>query len=105
MNATLGTLTEFIIMFALLRSGQVDVLKSAVIGSILISLLLTVGVAVLFGGMKNGTQLFDQKSVGQATTTMMLAVVGLTVPHFFLSHFMRRNTFHTEPCIKIRSWN
>jgi Ca2+:H+ antiporter len=83
LNATLGTLTELIIMFALLRSGQIDLLKASIVGSILISLLFTVGVAVLFGGIRNGMQLFDRQSVGLATTTMILAVVGMLVPTFF----------------------
>jgi len=83
LNATLGTMTELIIMFALLRSGQIQLLKASIVGSILISLLFTVGVAVLFGGIKNGMQRFDQQSVGLATTTMILAVVGLMVPTFF----------------------
>lgn len=83
LNATLGTLTEFIIMFALLRSGQIDVLKASIIGSILMSLLFTVGLAILLGGLKHGTQRFDQRSVGLAATAMILAVVGLVVPTFF----------------------
>jgi Ca2+:H+ antiporter len=83
LNATLGTMTELIIMFALLRSGQIQLLKASNVGSILISLLFTVGVAVLFGGIRNGMQLFDRQSVGLATTTMILAVVGLMVPTFF----------------------
>ena len=83
LNATLGTLTELIIMFALLRSGQIQLLKASIVGSILISLLFTVGVAVLFGGIRNGMQRFDRQSVGLATTTMILAVVGMLVPTFF----------------------
>ena len=83
LNATLGTMTELIIMFALLRSGQIQLLKASIVGSILISLLFTVGVAVLFGGIRNGMQRFDRHSVGLATTTMILAVVGLLVPTFF----------------------
>jgi len=82
LNATLGTLTELIIMFALLRSGQVALLKASIVGSILISLLLTVGVAILFGGLRHGVQRFDKESVGMAATTMILAVVGLFVPTF-----------------------
>jgi Ca2+:H+ antiporter len=80
LNATLGTLTELIIMFALLRSGQTALLKASIIGSILISLLLTVGAAILFGGLRHGIQRFDKESVGMASTTMILAVVGLFVP-------------------------
>ena len=56
LNATLGTMTELIIMFALLRSGQIHLLKASIVGSILISLLFTVGVAVLLGGIRNGMQ-------------------------------------------------
>lgn len=83
LNATFGTLTELIVMFALLRSGQTELLKASIIGSILISLLLTVGAAMLFGGIRNGMQRFDQQSVGLAATTMILAVVGLLVPSTF----------------------
>jgi Ca2+:H+ antiporter len=83
LNATLGTMTELIVMFALLRSGQIQLLKASIVGSILISLLLTVGVALLFGGITNGMQRFDRQSVGLAATTMILAVVGLLVPTFF----------------------
>jgi Ca2+:H+ antiporter len=82
LNATLGTLTELIIMFALLRSGQIELLKASIVGSILISLLLTVGAAILFGGLRHGIQRFDKESVGMASTTMILAVVGLFVPTF-----------------------
>jgi Ca2+:H+ antiporter len=82
LNATLGTLTELIIMFALLRSGQNELLKASIVGSILISLLLTVGAAILFGGLRHGLQHFDKESVGMASTTMILAMVGLFVPTF-----------------------
>ena len=83
LNATFGTLTELIVMFALLRTGQTELLKASIVGSILISLLLTVGAAILFGGIRHGMQRFDQQSVGLAATTMILAVVGLLVPTFF----------------------
>jgi Ca2+:H+ antiporter len=83
LNATFGTLTELIVMFALLRTGQTELLKASIVGSILISLLLTVGTAMLFGGIHNGVQRFDQQSVGLASTTMILAVVGLLIPTFF----------------------
>jgi Ca2+:H+ antiporter len=83
LNATLGTVTELIIMFALLRSGQIVLLKASIVGSILISLLFTVGFAILLGGIRNGKQRFDRQSVGLATTTMILAVVGLLVPTLF----------------------
>jgi Ca2+:H+ antiporter len=107
LNATFGTLTEFIVMYALLRAGHTDLLKASIIGSILISLLLTLGAAVLFGGIRNGMQRFDQQSVGMATTTMILAVVGLMVPTFFSAITQRQEDriydpgFQTEAVNKI----
>ena len=83
LNATLGTLTEIIVLFALLRSGQIDVLKASIVGGILLGLLVAVGLSLLMGGLKYGIQQFDRVSVGAASATMMLAVVGLMVPTFF----------------------
>ena len=107
LNATLGTLTELIIMFALLRSGQVELLKASIAGSILISLLLTVGAAILFGGLRHGIQRFDKESVGMASTTMILAVAGLFVPTF-LSFVIQKqegqrftSTFQSAPVDKL----
>lgn len=84
LNATLGTLTEFIIMFALLRSGQIQVLKASIVGSVLLSLLVIIGVALFLGGLKNGTQRFDEKSVSASSATMMLAVAGLFIPTLYV---------------------
>jgi Ca2+:H+ antiporter len=97
LNATFGTLTEFIVMFALLRAGHTDLLKASIVGSILISLLLTLGAAILFGGISNGMQRFDQQSVGMATTTMILAVVGLMVPTFFSAITQRQQNRIYDP--------
>jgi Ca2+:H+ antiporter len=107
LNATFGTLTELIVMFALLRAGQTELLKASIVGSILISLLLTVGAAILFGGIRNGMQRFDQQSVGLAATTMILAVVGLLVPTFFSAIIQRQenrifsSAFQSEPVDRI----
>jgi Ca2+:H+ antiporter len=97
LNATFGTLTEFIVMYALLRAGHTDLLKASIVGSILISLLLTLGAAILFGGIRNGMQRFDQQSVGLATTTMILAVVGLMVPTFFSAVTQRQENLIYDP--------
>lgn len=97
LNATLGTLTEFLIMFALLRSGQTELLKASIVGSILISLLLTVGAAILVGGLRNGIQRFDKESVGMAATTMILAVVGVFIPTFLAVIIQRDEGLRPTP--------
>ena len=105
LNATFGTLTEFIVMFALLRAGHTDLLKASIVGSILISLLLTLGAAILFGGIRNGMQRFDQQSVGLATTTMILAVVGLMVPTFFSTITQQQQNRIYDPGFQSQSVN
>ena len=105
LNATFGTLTEFIVMFALLRAGHTDLLKASIVGSILISLLLTLGAAILFGGIRNGMQRFDQQSVGMATTTMILAVVGLMVPTCFSAITQRQENRIYAPGFQIEAVN
>jgi Ca2+/H+ antiporter len=47
------------------------------------SLIVTVGLSQLLGGLKNGIQHFDREAVGMAASMMMLAVIGLWLPTIF----------------------
>jgi Ca2+:H+ antiporter len=80
LNATFGTAVELILLFALLRSGQIAVVKAALVGSILASLILVVGLSQLLGGLQNGIQRFDREGSGMAAAMMTLAVIGLALP-------------------------
>jgi len=80
LNATFGTAVELILLFALLRSGQIDVVKASLVGSILTTLILVVGASQLVGGLKNGIQHFDREGGGMAAAMMTLAVIGLALP-------------------------
>jgi Ca2+:H+ antiporter len=80
LNATFGTAVELILLFALLRSGQIDIVKAALVGSILASLILVVGLSQLLGGLKNGIQRFDKEGSGMAAAMMTLAVIGMALP-------------------------
>lgn len=80
LNATFGTAVELILLFALLRSGQLFVVKASLVGSILTSLILVVGLSQLLGGLKNGIQHFDREGAGMAAAMMTLAVIGLLLP-------------------------
>jgi Ca2+:H+ antiporter len=80
LNATFGTAVELILLFALLCSGQIAVVKAALVGSILASLILVVGLSQLLGGLRNGIQRFDIEGSGMAAAMMTLAVIGLALP-------------------------
>src|SRR5262245_60574471 len=53
LNATFGNAPELIILFALLHAGQIVTVKASIIGSILLTLLLSPGLSQVFGGLKH----------------------------------------------------
>lgn len=83
LNATLGNAAELIITIIALREGLVDVVKASIAGSIIGNILVVLGLSLLLGGLKNGTQYFDAKAAGTNATMMVLAVVALSIPAVF----------------------
>ena len=58
LNATFGNATELIIGIFALRAGLIEVVKASITGSILGNLLLVLGTAIFFGGLKKKSQTF-----------------------------------------------
>jgi Ca2+:H+ antiporter len=56
---------------------------ASITGSILGNLLLVLGFAMLFGGLKNGRQLFDRRQVDTDATMTVLALIAMSVPSLF----------------------
>ena len=52
LNASFGNATEFIIGIFALRAGLVEVVKASITGAIVGNLLLVLGAAIFFGGLK-----------------------------------------------------
>jgi Ca2+:H+ antiporter len=85
LSASLGNAPEIIIGFFALRRGLVAVVKSSLSGSIIGNLLFGLGLSMVFGGIKNGTQKFDLGVANMNSGLLMLAASGLIVPAVF--HF------------------
>jgi Ca2+:H+ antiporter len=83
LNATLGNAAELIITIVALREGLVTVVKASIAGSIIGNVLLVLGAAVLFGGLKNGTQRFDSHIAGLNASIMSLAIMAMMIPAIF----------------------
>ncbi len=83
LNATLGNAAELIITIVALNQGKIELVKASITGSILGNLLLIMGLSLLLGGARHGTQNFDRKATGVAASMMTLAVIGLIVPTLF----------------------
>lgn len=87
LNATLGNAAELIITIVAIRSGYLELVKASITGSILGNLLLVLGMSMLFGGIKHGTQTFNRKQASNNAIMLVLTVVILLIPSL-LSHYI-----------------
>ena len=75
LQSALGNLPELFVCIFALRAGLDTVVKAALIGSILGNSVLVFGLALLFGGIKHGTQRFKSEPPRMIATLMILAFV------------------------------
>ena len=80
LQSGLGNLPELFVCIFALRAGLDHVVQAALIGSILGNSVLVLGLALFFGGIKNGTQRFNSEPPKMIVTLMLLASAVLVVP-------------------------
>jgi Ca2+:H+ antiporter len=83
LNATFGNIAELIIAFFALQAGLIEVVKASLTGSIIGNLLLVLGASVLIGGIRHGTQTFDQRVAGSNAALLVTAAIALVIPAVF----------------------
>lgn len=83
LNATLGNAAELIITIFAIRQGLLELVKASITGSILGNLLLVLGMSMLLGGARNGTQNFDRRQASNNAILLVLSVLILLVPSIF----------------------
>jgi Ca2+:H+ antiporter len=80
LQSALGNLPEFFIGIFALRAGLLDVVRAALVGSILANTLLVLGLAFLAGGLRHGTQRFGTDQTKMMATLLLLAAAAIAVP-------------------------
>ena len=80
LQSALGNLPELFICIFSLKAGLVDVVRAALVGSILANLLLVLGLAFLIGGLKNGTQKLGSERARTISVLMLLSVTAMAIP-------------------------
>jgi Ca2+:H+ antiporter len=80
LQSALGNLPEFFIGIFALRAGLVDVVRSALVGSILANTLLVLGLAFIAGGLRHGPQKFGTDQTKMMATLLVLAVAAMAIP-------------------------
>ena len=98
LQSALGNLPEFFVCIFALRAGLDKVVQAALIGSILGNSLLILGLALFFGGLKNGTQRFISVPPKMIATLMILAFAALAIPTLV-------HQLHTQAAAHINALN
>jgi Ca2+:H+ antiporter len=83
LNVTFGNAPELIIAFFALNEGLHEVVKASIVGSVIGNVLLVLGAAMLFGGLKRDKQTFNQTAVQANTAMLFLALAALILPALF----------------------
>src|SRR3954471_24929509 len=82
LQSALGNLPELFICIFALKAGLVDVVRAALVGSILANLLLVLGLAFLVGGLRHGTQQLGSERARTIVVLMLLSVTAMAIPSF-----------------------
>ncbi|PNY23333.1 Vacuolar calcium ion transporter [Tolypocladium capitatum] len=87
LNATFGNAVELIVSIIALKDGQIEVVQSSMLGSILSNLLLVMGMCFFFGGLVHrgengaGTEQSFSAAVAQTTCSLMtISSASLIIP-------------------------
>ena len=82
LQSALGNLPELFICIFALRAGLVDVVRAALVGSILANLLLVLGLAFVVGGLRHGTQQLGSDRARTIIVLLVLSVTAMAIPSF-----------------------
>src|ERR1700730_14452260 len=91
LNATFGNATELLIGTFALQAGLIEVVKASITGSLIGNLLLVLGTAIFVGGAHYKTLTFNRSSAQASASTLLLAVIAMTIPALF---------FQTSPAMR-----
>jgi Ca2+:H+ antiporter len=83
LTATFGNATELLIGLFAIRQGLIEVVKASLTGSIVGNLLLVLGTAIFTGGTRYKTQRFNRTAALANASTLLLAVIAMTIPAIF----------------------
>jgi Ca2+:H+ antiporter len=79
-QSALGNLPELFVTLFALHAGLYEVVRAAIVGSILANVLLVLGLAFFVGGLKHGVQRFATESAQRISLLLVLSVAALLVP-------------------------
>lgn len=82
-ETTLGSVVEIILFMVLLQENQFSVIKAAILGSILATMLFCLGLCFFVGGLKRDEQDFDEVVAEVGNGLLLTAGLALIIPAAF----------------------
>jgi Ca2+:H+ antiporter len=79
-QSALGNLPELFVCVFALRDGLYDVVRAALVGSVLANVLLVLGLAFVVGGVRHGVQTFATNRARMISLLLVLSVAALLIP-------------------------
>lgn len=80
LNATFGNAVELIVGIVALIQGQLRIVQTSLIGSILSNILLVLGMSFVAGGFYRAENTFQQTAAQASGSIMMLGVITVAIP-------------------------
>ncbi|KAJ3551875.1 hypothetical protein NPX13_g11253 [Xylaria arbuscula] len=101
MNISFGNLVEIIMFFAALRHGHLRVVKSALVGSILVNLLLILGTSIIAAEFHPADLTYDMNNAQALACLLSLSVFSILVPMAF--HFTFKDKEQRDNAVRTLS--
>ncbi|OCK75134.1 Calcium/proton exchanger [Lepidopterella palustris CBS 459.81] len=80
LNATFGNAVELIVSIVALKNGEIRIVQSSMLGSILSNILLVLGCCFLAGGLRERESKFNETVASTMSSLMAVASASLIIP-------------------------
>ena len=95
LNVSFGNAVELIIFIIALVKNEISIVQASLLGSILANLLLILGMAFLFGGLRYREQVYNSTVTQMSACLLSLSVMSLLLPVCLLSNIWPMATLLT----------
>ncbi|KAF2137624.1 uncharacterized protein K452DRAFT_235503 [Aplosporella prunicola CBS 121167] len=102
MNATFGNAVELIVSIVALRNGEIRIVQSSMLGSILSNILLVLGCCFVASGLKRSESHFNETVASTMSSLMAVSCASLIIPATLYS-VLRKSSTDTDEHILILS--
>ncbi|KAK7954246.1 calcium/proton exchanger [Apiospora saccharicola] len=96
LNVTFGNAVELIIFIIALAKNEIRIVQASLLGSILANLLLILGMAFFFGGLRFREQIYNSTVTQMSACLLSLSVCSLVLPTAFHASFANNDKADAE---------